>query len=58
MSSSKKNRARAPQNLSIPEALAKANAHWNAGQADQADMLCQRVLAHGRARPMPCICSV
>ena len=45
MSSSKENRARAPQNLSIPEALAKANAHWNAGQVDQADMLCQRVLA-------------
>jgi tetratricopeptide (TPR) repeat protein len=37
--------APAPQTLSIPEALAKAQAHWNAGQADQADMLCQRVLA-------------
>src|SRR5428012_4900 len=34
-----------PQNLSIPEALAQAHAHWNAGQADQADMLCQRILA-------------
>ncbi len=33
------------QNLSIPEALARANAHWNAGQADQAEMLCQRILA-------------
>jgi tetratricopeptide (TPR) repeat protein len=33
------------QNFSIPDALARANAHWNAGQADQAEMLCQRVLA-------------
>jgi tetratricopeptide (TPR) repeat protein len=31
--------------LSIPEALGQAYAHWNAGQADQAEMLCQRVLA-------------
>ena len=34
-----------PQNFSIPDALGRANAHWNAGQADQAEMLCQRVLA-------------
>jgi len=31
--------------FSVPEALARAHAHWNAGQADQAEMLCQRVLA-------------
>jgi tetratricopeptide (TPR) repeat protein len=35
----------AGQNLSIPAALAQAHAHWNAGQTDQADLLCQRVLA-------------
>ncbi|GAB2914854.1 tetratricopeptide repeat-containing sulfotransferase family protein [Paraburkholderia jirisanensis] len=32
-------------NLNIPEALGQAYAHWNAGQADQAEMLAQRVLA-------------
>src|SRR6201996_8580834 len=32
-------------NLNIPEALEQAYAHWNAGQADQAEMLAQRVLA-------------
>ena len=31
--------------LSISEALARAHAHWNAGQASQAEQLCQRVLA-------------
>jgi tetratricopeptide (TPR) repeat protein len=31
--------------LSIPEALNRAYAHWNAGQADQAELLCRRVLA-------------
>ncbi|WP_207005578.1 tetratricopeptide repeat-containing sulfotransferase family protein [Trinickia mobilis] len=31
--------------LSIPEALGRAHAHWNAGHADQAEQLCQRVLA-------------
>ena len=31
--------------LSVPEALRRAHAHWNAGQADQAEILCQRVLA-------------
>lgn len=31
--------------LGIPEALALAYRHWNAGQADQAEQLCQRVLA-------------
>lgn len=34
-----------PPNLSIPEALQRAYAHWNAGQAAQAEQLCQRVLA-------------
>lgn len=33
------------QDLSIEEALGRAQAHWNAGQADQAELLCQRVLA-------------
>ncbi len=33
------------QNLSIEEALARAQAHWNAGQAAQAEMLCQRILS-------------
>ena len=31
--------------MSIQEALQRAHAHWNAGQADQAEQLCQRVLA-------------
>jgi tetratricopeptide (TPR) repeat protein len=31
--------------LSINEALQRARAHWNAGQADQAEQFCQRVLA-------------
>lgn len=33
------------QSMSIPEALQRAHAHWNAGQADQAEQYCQRVLA-------------
>ena len=33
------------ETLSIPEALGRAYAHWNAGQADQAEQFCQRVLA-------------
>ncbi len=33
------------ENLSIEEALNRAYAHWNAGQADQAELFCQRVLA-------------
>ncbi|HTH17333.1 MAG TPA: sulfotransferase [Magnetospirillum sp.] len=32
-------------NLSIDEALNRAYAHWNAGQTDQAELFCQRVLA-------------
>ena len=31
--------------LSIQDALSRAHGHWNAGQADQAELLCQRVLA-------------
>jgi tetratricopeptide (TPR) repeat protein len=31
--------------LTIPEALTQAYAHWNAGQADQAEALAQQVLA-------------
>jgi tetratricopeptide (TPR) repeat protein len=31
--------------LSIQDALANAHAHWNAGQTDQAEILCQKVLA-------------
>lgn len=35
----------ASDDLSIDEALRRAHAHWTAGQADQAELLCQRVLA-------------
>jgi len=31
--------------LNIAEALSRAHAHWEAGQADQTELLCQRVLA-------------
>lgn len=31
--------------LNIEDALQRAHAHWNAGQADQAEQYCQRVLA-------------
>lgn len=31
--------------LGIDEALRRAAAHWNAGQADQAELFCQRILA-------------
>ncbi len=33
------------QQISLEQALAQAHAHWNAGQADQAERLCQHVLA-------------
>ena len=36
---------------SIPEALGRAHANWNAGQADQAGQLCQRVLAAWPGQP-------
>jgi tetratricopeptide (TPR) repeat protein len=41
------NQANAPQGgaISIPEVISQAYAHWNAGQADQAEILCQRILA-------------
>ncbi len=35
----------APQAMPIAEALQRAHAHWNAGQAEQAEQYCQRVLA-------------
>ncbi len=41
----KKDHSLPPSSVSVPQALARANAHWEAGQADQAEMLCQRVLA-------------
>ncbi len=31
--------------LDIAQALRRAHAHWNAGQADQSEQLCQLVLA-------------
>ncbi|RKP51906.1 tetratricopeptide repeat-containing sulfotransferase family protein [Pararobbsia silviterrae] len=34
-----------PQSMSVVEALQRAQAHWNAGQAAQAEQYCQRVLA-------------
>ena len=37
--------SQAKPSLSIHAAMARAHAHWNAGQSDQAEMLCQRVLA-------------
>lgn len=30
--------------MTLPEALQRANAHWQAGQAAQAEQLCQRIL--------------
>lgn len=35
----------APTGMTIEQALGQAHAHWNAGQADQAEVLCQHVLA-------------
>jgi len=34
-----------PPQMSIQDALQKAYAHWNAGQVDQAEIFCQRVLS-------------
>ncbi|MGN6653468.1 sulfotransferase [Trinickia sp.] len=45
------NTAAPPENISIQEALARAYAHWNAGQAQQAEMLAQRVLAAWPGQP-------
>lgn len=33
-----------PQNMSVEQAVQQAHAHWNAGQADQAEQLCRQVL--------------
>uniref|UniRef100_B0T4N2 Sulfotransferase n=1 Tax=Caulobacter sp. (strain K31) TaxID=366602 RepID=B0T4N2_CAUSK len=33
------------QNMTVEQALAQAHGHWNAGQVDQAERLCQQVLA-------------
>ena len=33
------------QNMTVEQALNQAHNHWNAGQADQAEQLCQQVLA-------------
>ena len=33
------------QGIGLDEAVARAQAHWNAGQTDQAELLCQQVLA-------------
>lgn len=46
-SSPENTQANAPQGgvISIPEVITQAYAHWNAGQADQAEILCQRILA-------------
>jgi len=41
----------APQSISITDALARAKAHWNGGQPDQAALLCQRVLADWPGQP-------
>ncbi|WP_321899592.1 tetratricopeptide repeat-containing sulfotransferase family protein [Paraburkholderia heleia] len=37
--------SRPSETLTIPEALSRAHAHWEAGQAAQAETLCRRVLA-------------
>ena len=34
-----------PPQMSVQDALQKAYAHWNAGQVDQAEIFCQRVLS-------------
>jgi tetratricopeptide (TPR) repeat protein len=41
----------ASNNLNIREALTRAHAHWEAGQADQAEMLAQRVLVAWPGQP-------
>lgn len=37
--------------ISIQEALVQANAHWNAGQAEQAEVICQRILSIWPGQP-------
>lgn len=41
----KPSRPSSTPDLTLEEALTRAYAHWNAGQVDQAEQLCQRVLA-------------
>lgn len=41
----KSSRPAPTQELTLEEALTRAYAHWNAGQVDQAEQFCQRVLA-------------
>ena len=41
----KPQKAEQNQDLNLEQALQRAYAHWNAGQADQAELFCQRVLA-------------
>lgn len=40
-----KKTSESPTEMSIEQALQRAYAHWNAGQTDQAELFCQRVLA-------------
>lgn len=40
-----------PDHPSLPDALARAHAHWNAGQAAEAERLCERVLALSPHQP-------
>ena len=40
-----------PGNMSIQDALTRAYAHWHAGQAEQAEILAQRVLAAWPGQP-------
>lgn len=40
-----------PQQLTVAQALELANAHWNAGQAAQAEQLCLRVLQVAPSQP-------
>ena len=37
--------------MTLPEALQRAQAHWQAGQAAQAEQLCQRILASFPGQP-------
>lgn len=41
----------APPLLTLSEALRRAHAHWTAGQAAQAELLCQRILAIHSGQP-------
>jgi len=43
--------AEAARQPAMPDMLRRAQAHWNAGQADQAEGLCRRVLANWPGQP-------